>query len=206
MDRIGIHEELAERRESIASRLSPTARHQAFPTVYARPVPREATVIVDPTPPLRAEIALLNEEVARLKRENGRLTVLVAELSRPISQRVEPPMREVTIAFCDAMNAAGRNVDDKPWSNEWLQTKRRIHPISHPRQVCIWLVREICPSPSTPMIASIFGGGMDHTSVLHACRRAASLMDVDPGLRQVAVSVLRKFGVNPALLEKGEAL
>lgn len=205
VERLGIADELRERQEAIASRLSPAARHQAFPTVYARPIPREATKVADPTLPLRAELALLREELGEVKRENGRLTILVRELSRPMSQRIEPPMRDVTQAFCEAMNDAGRNVEDKPWSDELLKTKRRIHPISHPRQVCIWLVREICVSPSTPMIAAIFGG-MDHTSVLYACKKAASLMDVDPGLRHVAVSVLRKFGVNPGLLEEGEAL
>lgn len=201
MERLGIADELRDKQESIASRLSPAARHQAFPNVYARPAPREAKKIEDPTLPFRAEIALLKEEIASVKRENGRLTILVKELSRPMAHRIEPPMQDVMAEFCFVMNESGRNVDGNPWSDIWLTTKRRIHPISHPRHVCIWLVREICLSPSLPMIGAVFGG-LDHTSIIYACKKAPGIMRADSGLRQVAINVLRKFGVNPAALEQ----
>tara|TARA_R110000823_G_C15784323_1_gene485450 strand:+ start:152 stop:769 length:618 start_codon:yes stop_codon:yes gene_type:complete len=201
MDDAGTFDELRHRHDALVSRMSPTARHQAFPTVYARPVPREATKIADPTLPLRGEIALLREELAAQKRENGRLAILLRELSRPMSQRIEPPTREVMEEFCRAMNAAGRNVGGQPWSDFWLTTKRRHRPVSHPRQVCMWLVREICPSPSFPMIARSFNM-TDHTSIMYGCKQAIGIMDGDPGVRHVAMSVLRKFGVNTEALEK----
>ena len=83
MDDAGTFDELRHRHDALVSRMSPTARHQAFPTVYARPIPREATKVADPTLPLRGEIALLREELAAQKRENGRLAILLRELSRP---------------------------------------------------------------------------------------------------------------------------
>lgn len=202
MDDAGTFRQLRAKHDALVSRMSPTARHQAFPQTYARPMPREATKVVDPTLPFRAEIALLKEELASVKRENGRLTILLQESSRPLWQRVEPPVREVMEEFCRVMNDAGRNVAGYPWGLDWLRTKRRMHPISHPRHVCIWLVREICPSLSYPMIGAAFGG-KDHTSIMYACQKASGIMDGDPGVRQVAVSVLRKFGVNAEPLEKG---
>lgn len=202
MDDAGTFRELRAKHDALVSRLSPTARHQAFPQTYARPIPREATKVGDPTQPLRAEIALLKEEIASVKRENGRLTILLQESSRPLWQRIEPPVREVMEAFCAAMNDAGRTVAGYPWTLDWLRTKRRIHPISHPRHVCIWLVSEICHSLSLPMIGAAFGG-KDHTSIMYARQKAPGIMNRDPGVRQVAVSVLRKFGVNAELLEKG---
>lgn len=203
MDQLGIVRELQERQEAIASRLSPAARHQAFPNKYARPVPREARVMEDPTKPLRAEIALLKEELANVKRENGRLTILLREKSRPFEDRVEPSIREVMDEFCRAMNESGRNIDGEPWSDVILKTKRSTWNISHPRHVCMWLIRKICPSPSLPMIGAAFGG-KDHTTIMHGCQTAHERMDADPGLRHVAITVFRKFGVSTAVLEKGE--
>lgn len=200
MDQLGIVHELQERQEAIAARLSPAARHQAFPTKYARPVPREATKVQDATIPLRAELALLREELAVAKRENGRLTILLREMSRPIEERIEPGIREVISEFCRLMNEAGRNVDGEPWSDLMIKTKRSMHPISRPRQVCMWLVRQICRSPSLPTIAVAFGK-KDHTTVMHACKKAHDRMDADPCLRHVAISVFRKFGVDTTFLE-----
>lgn len=202
MERLGIVDEYRERRESIAERLSPSAKHQAFPRVYARPVPREATKVVDPTPPLRAEIAALNAQVALLKQENGRLTVMVAELSRPLVMRMAVPIEAVMNTFCTAMAAAGRTVEYEPWSLLWLRTSRRTRPIAYPRHVCMWLVRVICSEASSNMIGHAFGG-KDHTSVLYANKNAPIIMSADPGLRHVAASVLRTYGVDPAELEKG---
>lgn len=203
MDQLGIVRELQERQEAIAARLSPAARHQAFPNKYARPVPREATKIGDPTKPLRAEIALLKEELASVKRENGRLTILLRERSRPFEDRVEPSIREVMDEFCRAMNESGRNVDGDPWSDVILKTKRSTWNISRPRHVCMWLVRRICPSPSLPIIGAAFGN-KDHTTIMHGCEKAHERMEADPGLRHVAIAVFRKFGVSTEFLEKGE--
>lgn len=204
LDGIGYARHLKAERERILANVP--AAHRA--RIMGRPLPsaeserREAKKVEDPTKPFRAEIALLKEELAETKRENGRLTMLLRELSRPMIQRIEPPMSEVMQEFCRVMNDAGRDVAGEPWGLTWLKTKRRIHPISHPRHVAIWLVREICPSPSSPMIGAAFGG-KDHTTILYACQKAPGIMDADPGLRHVAISVLRKFGVNTAPLERG---
>ena len=200
MDDNGTFNELRAKHDALVSRLSPAARHQAFPDRYVRPIPREAKTVVDPTQPFRAEIALLREELAATKRENGRMTILLQELSRPMRHRLEPSIRDVLDEFCRVMNDAGRNINGEPWNMNWLRTKRRMYPVSHPRHVCMWLVREICVSLSLPMIGAALGG-MDHTSIMHGCKKAQSIMDADPGLRHVAIAVLRRFGVNTKPIE-----
>jgi len=200
MERLGIVDDLRERREAAVARISPTARNRAFPGLYPAPTQRQASIIKDPTAALRNEIAALKQELAQEKQRNGRLTVLLAELSRPLELRREPPMEDVMLEFCKAMNDSGRTIDGAPWSLVWLRTTRRIHPVSHPRQVCMWLVKQICTHASLAMLGLAFGG-RDHTTIIYACERAPIIMDTDPGVRQVAISVLRSFGVEPVGLE-----
>lgn len=193
-------DELRERRESAVARISPAARNRAFPSLYPAPQQRQATLLKDPTAALRHEIAALKQELSQEKLRNGRLTILLAELSRPLEMRREPPMEDVMLQFCKAMNDAGRTINGDPWSLMWLRTARRMHPVSHPRQVCMWLVKQICTHASLAMLGLAFGG-RDHTTIIYACERAPLIMDADPGVRQVAIAVLRSFGVEPIGLE-----
>jgi chromosomal replication initiator protein len=54
-----------------------------------------------------------------------------------------------------------------------LFSKKRSRAIARPRQVAMWLAREIT-GHSLPEIGDFFGG-RDHTTVIHACRTIASL-------------------------------
>lgn len=63
-----------------------------------------------------------------------------------------------------------------------FQSAGRARRIARPRQVAMYLAREIT-SRSLPEIGKRFGG-RDHTTVLHACRRIASLCDEDPLFKQ----------------------
>lgn len=203
MERLGIVDEYRERRESIAERLSPSAKHQAFPTVYARPVPREVPARVDLTPPLRKEIERLNGEVGRLKEENARLSALAAahQEIRP-GEPPEPTIEAVMEAFCRAMNDAGLAIGDEQWSLNLLKTERRTRSIAFPRQVCMWLVKTLCSRRSLPQIGHRFGG-RDHTTIMHGVKRAPAVLAARPDLLAVATSVLKKFGVVLARLEAG---
>jgi hypothetical protein len=202
MERLGIVDEMVERREAMVAPLSPGARHQAFPNKYARPVPRDQVPHVDKSPKLLAEIERLKSRVAELKAENARLRdMLDAKAGVPRSS-ASVPIIAVMSRFCDAMNAAGLQIGDEKWSLALLRTSRRAHPISHPRHVCMWLVRTICAEPSFPAIGHAFGG-KDHTTVMHAMERAPSWMAADPSLFKVATEVLRSFGAAAARLEEG---
>lgn len=197
MERLGIADEFRERRESIAERLSPVARHQAFPGVYARPSDKiQASVKIAP---LRKEIERLRAEIQCLRSENIRLKAerAVEEVDKP-----EPTIAAVMDAFCLQMNAAGITVGDESWSVIMLKSPRKAHVLSHPRHVCMWLVRTLCSGPSYPAIARNFGG-RDHTSALHAVRHAPKLLNERPDLLAVATAVLQSFGVVLARLDNG---
>jgi len=70
-----------------------------------------------------------------------------------------------------------------------LHSARRARRVARPRQVAMYLARELT-SRSLPDIGRRFGG-RDHTTVLHACRRIEELCKTDPVFQQ-EVDFLRK--------------
>ncbi|GAB1413388.1 hypothetical protein MASR1M97_21240 [Candidatus Desulfobacillus denitrificans] len=54
-----------------------------------------------------------------------------------------------------------------------MHSKKRTRIVARPRQVAMWLAKELTPA-SLPAIGEAFGG-RDHTTVLHACRTIADL-------------------------------
>jgi chromosomal replication initiator protein len=70
-----------------------------------------------------------------------------------------------------------------------MTSKRRPESIAFPRQVAMFLARQMTDS-SLSAIGEAFGG-RDHGTVLHACRLVKDRMEVDPSVRQI-VSYLEK--------------
>jgi chromosomal replication initiator protein len=73
-----------------------------------------------------------------------------------------------------------------------MHSKKRTRVIARPRQVAMWLSKELTPL-SLPAIGEAFGG-RDHTTVLHACRTITELRLNDPQLNHdvhVLTQVLR---------------
>jgi chromosomal replication initiator protein len=70
-----------------------------------------------------------------------------------------------------------------------MTSKRRPENIAFPRQVAMFLSRQMTES-SLSTIGEAFGG-RDHGTVLHACRLVKDRMEIDPNVRQV-VSYLEK--------------
>jgi chromosomal replication initiator protein len=64
-----------------------------------------------------------------------------------------------------------------------MASKRRPENIAFPRQVAMFLARQLTES-SLSTIGEAFGG-RDHGTVLHACRLVKGRMEVDHGVRQV---------------------
>jgi len=58
-----------------------------------------------------------------------------------------------------------------------MYSQKRTRAIARPRQVAMWLSRELTPH-SLPEIGEAFGG-RDHTTVLHACRTITELRGKD---------------------------
>jgi chromosomal replication initiator protein len=73
-----------------------------------------------------------------------------------------------------------------------MHSRKRTRVIARPRQVAMWLAKELTPM-SLPAIGEAFGG-RDHTTVLHACRTIAELRLGDAQLNHdvhVLTQVLR---------------
>jgi chromosomal replication initiator protein len=70
---------------------------------------------------------------------------------------------------------------------ELLQSRRRSRGIVWPRQVGMYLARQLTPL-SLAEIGAYFGG-RDHTTVLHACRKVATALDESPALSGAVVQL-----------------
>jgi len=71
-----------------------------------------------------------------------------------------------------------------------MSSKRRPESIAFPRQIAMFLTRQLTDNSLTT-IGEAFGG-RDHGTVLHACRLVRDRMEVDPSIRQ-SVSYLEKL-------------
>jgi chromosomal replication initiator protein len=58
-----------------------------------------------------------------------------------------------------------------------MYSQKRTRAVARPRQVAMWLTRELTPH-SLPEIGEAFGG-RDHTTVMHACRTVGDLRTKD---------------------------
>jgi chromosomal replication initiator protein len=77
-----------------------------------------------------------------------------------------------------------------------FQSQQRSRRIARPRQVAMFLAREIT-ARSLPEIGRRFGG-RDHTTVLHACRRIAALCSEDPTFKQEIDFLKQILGMDPS--------
>ncbi len=70
-----------------------------------------------------------------------------------------------------------------------LHSKRRSRSIARPRQVAMYLAKDLTHH-SLPEIGEVFGG-RDHTTVLHACRKIKELLESDADIREDVKNLLR---------------
>ncbi len=68
-----------------------------------------------------------------------------------------------------------------------LKSKRRTKTLVHPRQIAMFLSRELTDS-SFPEIGREFGG-KDHTTIMHACRQIEKALNDDTALRTTIESL-----------------
>jgi chromosomal replication initiator protein len=77
-------------------------------------------------------------------------------------------------------------------SNEELLSNARNQRVAWPRQLAMYLARELT-GESLPAIARQFGG-RDHTTVMHACRRTSARLAEDELARQAVEKLCRTLG------------
>ena len=75
-------------------------------------------------------------------------------------------------------------------SGEDVTGKRRSRDIALPRQVSMYLIRELTPL-STTAIGRVFSG-RDHSTVMHSCEKVAEMMRKDIAFRKT-VDELKQF-------------
>ncbi len=75
-----------------------------------------------------------------------------------------------------------------------LRGKRRTKAVAFPRQVAMYLSRELTEY-STTEVGSEFGG-RDHTTVMHACQRIEDRMKLDPNLDPTLKALVKRIKEN----------
>ena len=73
-----------------------------------------------------------------------------------------------------------------------LKSKRRTKTLVHPRQVAMYLCRELTDA-SFPEIGRDFGG-KDHTTIIHACKQVQKSLEKDNSLRATIHSITEEVG------------
>jgi len=124
---------------------------------------------------------------ANIRELEGALTIIYAtakttgeEISLELAQRVLG--RDITvqknITISEIINAVTDYFDVRLTD---LQSKKRSQSIALPRQICMFLARNL----TRHSLEEIGGhlGGRDHTTVLHACTKIKELQQSDPNTR-----------------------
>jgi chromosomal replication initiator protein len=82
---------------------------------------------------------------------------------------------------------------------EEMKAKRRTKGVAFPRQVAMYLSRELTDA-SLPRIGEEFGG-RDHTTVMHACDRVKSALVLDAHLAAGVKSLVHSFRIESPIRE-----
>ena len=72
-----------------------------------------------------------------------------------------------------------------------LQSKKRFQSITQPRQICMYLIRELT-NLSLSEIGGHFGG-RDHSTVIYGCDRVRKKIETDPQFRSLLDSFVRRL-------------
>ncbi|WP_298700934.1 helix-turn-helix domain-containing protein [uncultured Brevundimonas sp.] len=95
------------------------------------------------------------------------------------------------------MRVTGRQVADfvaerHGLTFDQLISDRRHKPIARPRQIAMYVMREVCPHLSLPTIGRILGG-RDHTTILHGVQRIEALIHTHEDVLREVLAALRHF-------------
>lgn len=111
-----------------------------------------------------ADLDMVENLLREVLHEEGRFTISIEIIQKRVAEHFDIRLADMT-------------------------SKRRPENIAFPRQIAMYLSRQLTES-SLNRIGEAFGG-RDHGTVMHACRLVKDRMEVDSGVRQV-VSYLEK--------------
>lgn len=117
-----------------------------------------------------------------------KMVPLTIEAAMEALKDVLPPQRpkQITIKLIQEVVSQhyGLRIDD-------FKARKRTRSISFPRQVAMYLSRELTDA-SLPKIGEEFGG-RDHTTVLHAIEKITQDMENDPSLKSTIKELMEKI-------------
>lgn len=110
------------------------------------------------------------------------------ELAAKVLKDILPPEKptEITVELI-------QQVVSKYYSlrQEDFKAKRRTSAISYPRQIAMYLTKELTDL-SLPKIGDFFGG-RDHTTVLHACNKISNKLQEDYTLQNIITELIKQI-------------
>ena len=113
---------------------------------------------------------------------------ITLELAQDCLKQILSTFSVANINHNSIMKVVSRYYDLTP---EQLITQKRSRDISYPRQVAMYLCRDLT-SMSLPRIGQVFGG-RDHTTVMHACQKIQEEMDKNADLRRALIEMKRNI-------------
>ena len=116
---------------------------------------------------------------------------LSAELAAEALKDIVPTNKPKQITIAEIQRVTGEHFDVKL---EDFKAKKRTKAIAFPRQIAMYLARELTDF-SLPKIGDEFGG-RDHTTVIHAHDKIAKELKTDFTLRQTVEALKEKLGHN----------
>jgi chromosomal replication initiator protein len=111
-------------------------------------------------------LELVEELLHEILHEEGRLTISIDAIQKKVAEHFDLRLADMT-------------------------SKRRPENIAFPRQIAMFLAREMTEI-SLSAIGEAFGG-RDHGTVLHACRLVRDRMEIDAGVRQTVTHLERQL-------------
>lgn len=95
------------------------------------------------------------------------------------------------------MRVTGRQVADFVAERHGLTFQQlisqvRVTRLARPRQIAMYVMREVCPHLSLPAIGRLLGG-RDHTTILHGIQRIEALIHTDEKVLKEVWAALSHF-------------
>ena len=129
--------------------------------------------------------AALTRIIAYAELVNKDVTVEVAQ--RQLKDFFSSPLQSnITIDIIQRTVADYFNLS----ANE-LKGRKRTRQVAFPRQLAIYIAREITEASMSDV--GLEFGGRDHTTVMHACQRIESRMRADPTIEDIIQTLIRRI-------------
>ena len=150
-------------------------------------IPEEAISLIcnNVTTNVRDLEAALTKLVAYAELVNKNITVEITQQQLK-DLFASPKQSNITIDLIQKMVADYFNL-----STQELKSKKRTRVVAFPRQIAMYITREVTEFSTTEI--GLEFGGRDHTTVMHACQRIDARMRTDPTLEPTVQYLIRSI-------------